>query len=42
MAIEAHCGTLSALTLALPRSCAVPESRGTQAWNRGAGFPKYW
>lgn len=28
MAIEAHCGTLSALTLAL-RSCAVPESRGT-------------
>ncbi len=29
MAIEAHCGTLSALTLALPRSCAVPESRGT-------------
>lgn len=29
MAIEAHCGTLSALTLALPRSCAVPESKGT-------------
>lgn len=26
---EAHCGSVSALTLGLPRSCAIPEAKGT-------------